>query len=361
MRSSAGPKYLGFVLVTIGVTFAGTGLTFWFAWGFPETAAINQAILGIVVHVLFGYIVVMSGIAIYQSTLSVAECLIAAKWCFGGVGLMSGLVVWGAAPELLAGEITLGFLNQLIVVGAMGAAAGVLIGVNRGQAIQNERLVSEKDEKREMLLFLLRLLRHDVKNDLTAITGYADLLQQKTDLKRDIEPADRIKWRAKSMAQLLETAGTVIESETDRHEFGSIDIEPLLREQILALESTAPEVELESDIEAGLHARADQLVDDLFRNVLDNAVAHNSADDLTVAISAQSVDDEVEVVISDTGSGIPEDIRDDVFEPGVKQQSSSGDGLGLYLVKKLIESYGGSIEVTSTDVGTEITTRFLST
>lgn len=171
-----GRRYWGVALASLGVTFAAAGLTFWFAWGFPGTTATNQAVLGIVVHVLFGYAVVMSGITIYRSELAVEECLVAVQWCLGGFLLMSGLVVWEAASELLAGEVTLAFLNRLIVIGSVGAAAGVLVGLNRGQAVQNERLVDEGAERRETLVFLLRLLRHDLQNDLTAVAGHVDRL-----------------------------------------------------------------------------------------------------------------------------------------------------------------------------------------
>jgi uncharacterized membrane protein len=72
-RDATARKYWRLLLVTIGVAFAAAGLTFWFAWRLPGTTAINQVVLGIVVHVLFGYIVAMSGITIYGSDLAVGE------------------------------------------------------------------------------------------------------------------------------------------------------------------------------------------------------------------------------------------------------------------------------------------------
>jgi len=190
MFESPGRRW-GFVFISLGVTLAAAGLTFWFAWGLPGTSSVNQAVLGIVVHVVFGYIVVMSGLTIYRSDLDTAECFSAAKWCAGGFGLMALFVLWASAPDLLAGQFTLEILNELVVVGSVGAAAGALIGLNRGQAVQNRRLVEEKEDQRDTLLFLLRLLRHDVRHDLVTIGGYADLLGDEVD-RRAGDPHARL-------------------------------------------------------------------------------------------------------------------------------------------------------------------------
>lgn len=358
MRASIGRKYWAAILVTLGVAFAAAGLMFWFAWGFAETRAYNQLVFGIVVHVLFGYIVVMSGIIIYRSDLAVDECFVAGKWCFGGFLFMSVLVIWADAPQLADSGMRVETLYRLVVVGSVGAAGGVLIGLNRGQAIQNRRLVDEKAERENTLVFLHRLLRHDILNDLTAISGHAQLLEETTDAE-DTEPIEQIQTRTDSTKRLLETAGTIIESETAESELEPINVTASLRERAADVQSEHPEVEVETDVADDLTVSADHLVDDLFQNLLENALAHNDTTDLTVFVSAKDSGDEVVVRIVDDGTGIPESIRDDVFDPGVQREGSKGDGLGLYLVRKLVESYDGSIHLDSTDSnGTAFTLRF---
>lgn len=357
MFESPGRRW-GFVFISLGVTLAAAGLTFWFAWGLPGTSSVNQAVLGIVVHVLFGYIVVMSGLTIYRSDLDVAECLSAAKWCAGGFGFMSLFVLWASAPDLLEGRFTLELLNELVVVGSVGAAAGVLIGLNRGQAVQNRRLVEEKEDQRGTLLFLLRLLRHDVRHDLVTIGGYADLLEGEMESDQHREYLQHIEGRTESMRQLLETADAIIESETGGRDLDSIDLAPLLREQGSLVASKAPDATVETDIDDSLYVEADDLVVELFKNLLDNAITHNPTDGLTVTVDGTTDGEEVVVTVEDDGEGIPESIRDDVFDPEVRSGSSDGDGLGLYLVRKLVDSYGGSIDVADTGDGTRFTVRF---
>ena len=57
----------------------------------------------------------------------------------------------------------------------------------------------------------------------------------------------------------------------------------------------------------------------------------------------------IQTIISDNGPGIPEEIRGILFEKGV---STTGSGFGLYLSKRVVEGYGGSIELISKNQGT---------
>jgi|GEM_PF-1093669 len=357
MFESPGRRW-GFVFISLGVTLAAAGLTFWFAWGLPGTSSVNQAVLGIVVHVVFGYIVVMSGLTIYRSDLDTAECFSAAKWCAGGFGLMALFVLWASAPDLLAGQFTLEILNELVVVGSVGAAAGALIGLNRGQAVQNRRLVEEKEDQRDTLLFLLRLLRHDVRHDLVTIGGYADLLEGEVESAQNREYLEHIEGRTESMRQLLETADAIIESETGGRDLEPIDLAPVLREQSSLIQSKAPEATVVTDIDDPLYVEADDLVVELFKNLLDNAVSHNPTENLTVTVDGTTDGEAIVVRIDDDGEGIPESVRDDMFDPEVRGQSSDGDGLGLYLVRKLADSYDAGIDVADTNDGTQFTVRF---
>lgn len=335
---------LGILLTTVGVAFAVAGLTLWFLLYRPRTTELNQAVLGIVVHVLFGYIVAMSGIVVYRSELSASESLLAVKRCVAGAVLMGVLAVWRAIPELGSGVVSLEFLNELLVVSSVGAAAGVLVGINRGQAMRNRRLATETDDREETLVFLLRLLDHDIQNHLTAISGYTDAIDRAA-IDSRVDPVAGIEDRTADIERLLETANAVLESETGSQAFDRVDISNVIREQIRTLEEEAPRADIETQIDEGLYVESNQFVDEVFYNILDNAVTHNDPRRLTVAVVAAETDDAVVVEIADDGSGIPEDVRESVFDPGVRTAESDGDGIGLYLVRKLVETYGGRVAV----------------
>ncbi len=335
---------LGIFLASIGVTFAVAGLTLWFMLSWPQTAKLSQAVLGIVVHVLFGYIVAMSGIVIYRSKLSKPECLVAVKLCAVGAALMGLLAVWRAVPDLSSGVVTLEFLNELLVVSSVGAAAGVLVGLNRGRALRNRRLVTQKDDREETLVFLLRLLDHDIQNHLTAISGYTDTIDRAA-IDSRVDPVSGIQDRTENIERLLETANAVLESETGGREFDCIDLSVVLREQVHTLKEKAPAAQIDTRIDDELYIESNQFIDEVFYNILDNAVTHNDSRRLAIAVVATETDDGIVVDIADDGAGIPESVRESVFEPGVRTDGSDGDGIGLYLVRKLVESYGGRVAV----------------
>jgi signal transduction histidine kinase len=335
---------LAALIGAIGIGFAASGLAFWFALYRPRTTAISQAVLGIVVHVLFGYIVVMSGFVVHRSRLSGSECVLAAKRCVAGGLLMGALVVWRAVPELRSGAVGLPFLNELVVVSSVGAAAGALVGINRGRAERNRRLAAQKDDREETLVFLLRLLDHDIQNHLSAISGYNDTIDPES-VDSTLDPVEGIENRTADIERLLETANAVLESETGEGESRRIDLSAVLREQVAATRADAPLATIETDIEDGLTVESSRFVGEVFHNILDNAVVHNSPAELSMSVSAAAVDGGVLVQITDDGDGIPDRIRDEVFDPGVRDGGSDGDGLGLYLARKLVESYGGAIEI----------------
>lgn len=335
---------VGFLFGTLGVAFAASGLAFWFILYRSRTTAIGQAVLSILVHVLFGYIVLMSGVVIYRSELSTSECLVAVKRSAVGTVLMGSLVVWRSAPELASGVVTLRFVNELVVVSSVGAAAGVLIGLNRSRAMRNRRLVAEKADREETLVFLLRLLDHDIQNHLTAISGYTNAIDPAAVDSR-VDPVSGIRDRSADIERLLKTANAVLESETSDNGFERVNLATVLREQIRVARGDAPDVDIDTRIGNKLYINSNQFIDEVFRNILDNAVTHNPTDDLTIAVAAVETDDGVVVEIADDGRGIPDPIRDSLFDPGVRTDESDGDGLGLYLVRKLVESYGGHVAV----------------
>jgi len=74
-----------------------------------------------------------------------------------------------------------------------------------------------------------------------------------------------------------------------------------------------------------------------------------------IGISLSKKDDSVNIIVSDTGKGIPEENIKKVFEPFFSTKGSKGTGLGLKFVKKLVEAYGGSISIESNvGVGTQV-------
>jgi signal transduction histidine kinase len=94
---------------------------------------------------------------------------------------------------------------------------------------------------------------------------------------------------------------------------------------------------------------ADDLLDRVFDNLLTNAVDHNDAPNPEVTVEAERRADVVTVRIVDNGPGIAPERRDSIFEKNERGVESDGTGFGLYLVRDVVESYGGDVRVRDND------------
>jgi signal transduction histidine kinase len=79
-------------------------------------------------------------------------------------------------------------------------------------------------------------------------------------------------------------------------------------------------------------------------NLVDNALAHSRG---AVVISARRHPEGVALAVSDRGDGIPADVQEAIFELGVRRAQRPGDGLGLAVVRDVVEAHGGRIELES--------------
>jgi signal transduction histidine kinase len=89
-------------------------------------------------------------------------------------------------------------------------------------------------------------------------------------------------------------------------------------------------------------------LDRVFHNLVRNACEAAPADSGRVRIVAQGADNRVEILVTDNGSGIPEVIRKDIFQPFVTYGKPDGTGLGLAVVEKIVHDHGGAVAVEST-------------
>ncbi|MFO8132615.1 MAG: PAS domain S-box protein [Thermoplasmatota archaeon] len=91
--------------------------------------------------------------------------------------------------------------------------------------------------------------------------------------------------------------------------------------------------------------RADDAIYPMVENLVRNAVEHADATSIDISITRSNGRGNVELRIADDGTGIPDPLKEKVFEEQYSYGSSAGSGLGLYIVRQTVERYGGSIHV----------------
>ncbi|MDP7035035.1 MAG: ATP-binding protein [Planctomycetota bacterium] len=223
---------------------------------------------------------------------------------------------------------------------------------------------SMQQEKLAGLGLIMAGVIHDIKNLLQSISGYAQL--------GEMSPADSQKF----LATAGEHSRQAMEKTRDLLNFarGSTDKKSTRPNDIVqgVLNLASAELRM-SSIESNVQARPTPVIrantsflQDAILNIILNAKhAMPDGGKLTIQLGTD-LQGRAVIEIEDTGVGIPEDQLDSIFEPFVSSREdetgdSKGTGLGLYMVRQVIEEHGGTISVTSTvDVGTRFTIRLPS-
>ena len=198
---------------------------------------------------------------------------------------------------------------------------------------------------------------HEMKTPIAVIKNYAELLQSDriTEAER-IEYAAIIEDTAGKLSHLISNILRLNKLEHQRIlvNQAQYDVTRQLYDCILQFETALDEkhLELEVDTEDRALLYADEsLLELVWNNLLSNAVKFTNPGG-TIKVQQQSTPDTVQVIISDTGQGMNEiQLKHlfDKFYQGDTSHSGEGNGLGLALVKRVLELIGGDILVESTE------------
>ncbi len=241
---------------------------------------------------------------------------------------------------------SLAWVESTVVNSIDESATGRLLVVSRS-VDEHKEYENRLEEQRDSLAVLNEILRHDIRNDLQMIFSYADLLAGEIEGGEAAAYLGNIEESARNAVDLTETARDLAAAmggtETPLE---PVDLQPVLRGEVESLRGTydGKTVTVEGSI-PDVTVEADDMLGSVFRNLLQNAVQHNDTGQPAVEVRAEEVDDTVTVAVADNGPGVPEEATESIFGKGEKGLESAGTGMGLYLVRTLVERYGGEITV----------------
>jgi two-component system sensor histidine kinase AtoS len=189
-------------------------------------------------------------------------------------------------------------------------------------------------------------IAHELRNPMAVIAGYTQLLSKKADpslkptvdaITTEINVMNRIISDFLSFAKPAELA------------ISDVDLKKIIENCIVTLVRERNNIKVHLDIEDLPVIKGDDiLLRQAFTNLIQNAVeAMPAGGDLTIKYATSNL---LDVMVSDTGPGIAEDMADKIFLPFFTTKDR-GTGLGLSLVQKIIVSHGGSISVDSSERG----------
>jgi two-component system, sensor histidine kinase and response regulator len=227
-----------------------------------------------------------------------------------------------------------------------------------------------KQEGKKIRYQFLSVLSHELKAPLNALEGYMRMMQGKQagEMIDDYAtPIERSLQRIQGMRNLIMDLLDFTKIRLERKEEKIQEVN--LAEVASAAMVTVQPYAIQMDVTIHIDIRTDVIImadpDDMeivFNNLISNAVKYNKVGG-KADITIDSSDSDAIIIISDTGIGINKNDTENLFTEFVrikneKTRNISGSGLGLSIVKKVVELYHGTIDVESTpDVGTVFTIR----
>jgi len=261
----------------------------------------------------------------------------------GSFGVQSSIAV----PLTYAGE-QYGVLNVYAdrVEAFRGTERQILgeLGETIAQAIARLEYRDQLKRRTDQLEALNQLLRHDIRNDMSVIMAHGERLRAEGVGDGSF---DLLLDKVDHVVELTETARELSRTiQADDAEAEPTPIDQVLWRVVDDARSSYPEasITVEGDVPA-VAVRADEMLSSVFENLLNNAVQHHGGDHPHVEVRVDAGPETVEVAVADDGRGIPDAMKDRVFEHGESGPESSGTGLGLYLVRSLVTHYGGDVTV----------------
>jgi PAS domain S-box-containing protein len=230
----------------------------------------------------------------------------------------------------------------------------VVLGAGEGapaEVIASSRDISQRKRTERMRQDLVAMLSHDLKNPLTAVTGFTEILRE---LPADDPQRDEFLARIEANAHsALSLAMNFVDA--SRIESGSLEAHPepvslneivehVLRQQESRAHIKHIRLETHLDRSRPTAMLDPRLIDRIVANLVNNAIKFSPAKS-EVVIETAMRDGHVQLRIQDQGPGIPPEQRAKLFQRFSELGSARPDstGLGLFIVKTLVDAQGGNV------------------
>ncbi|GHV27952.1 two-component sensor histidine kinase [Clostridia bacterium] len=223
-------------------------------------------------------------------------------------------------------------------------------------AVQINEMAKELGSMEHMRQDFISNISHEFQSPLTSIGGYVALLRKDGATQQQVEYATIIEEESKRLSKLADNLLLLSKLETDDAplEEAPYRLDRQLENVVLLLEPqwSAKHIEPETDLHKVEFSGNEDLLKQVWINLLVNAIKFTpESGEITVSVKMNG--ENIECRISDNGIGIAAADQMRIFERFYKvdkarDRSLGGNGLGLSLVKKIVELHGGSITVNST-------------
>ncbi len=208
---------------------------------------------------------------------------------------------------------------------------------------------------------------HELKTPLTTISGLSEMIANGLASQEDIKSfALKISGQVRRLITIIDDIIRLSQFDEGKvnRRFVPFDLRELAQSVLVSLREKADErrISLELQGEPIEMIGNKRMIDELLYNLVDNAIQYNvNSGKVTVSLAAAA--DSLTISVSDTGIGIAKEQQSRVFErfyrvDQARSQRTAGAGLGLSIVKHIVEHHNGTITLGSSEKGTTVTCRF---
>jgi PAS domain S-box-containing protein len=217
------------------------------------------------------------------------------------------------------------------------------------------RDITARQRHRQHLEVMQRVMRHNMRNDLTKVRGWTQVMSEESDAEKRAEQLETVeavldKWD--SMSEKMRQVKQVLQPGDG--ELATTALGPLIEDATCQLREEHNAATILTEGTDSESARVPTTFRQAVHELVENAIKLEGT--ATVEITARSGDDWVEISVTDDGPGMPE-MEAEVLETGEEDPLNHGKGLGLWMVRMIVTQAGGNVSVESTTDGTEVRLR----
>lgn len=201
--------------------------------------------------------------------------------------------------------------------------------------------------REQRLQVLNRVLRHNLRNDMTVILGYAENLIEELAPDQSVAEARTIQQKAREVTEVSAKASEITETlERADDARGPVEVTGLLERKVEEFRERFPRAEITYETPPAVWVDADFTVATAIEEVIENALVHNDRESPSVQITVSVLDrgttDRIQITVEDDAPPIPASERDVLLE-GRETALQHSSGLGLWLVNWIVDKFGGEV------------------
>ncbi|WP_144906152.1 two-component system sensor histidine kinase NtrB [Halobellus captivus] len=211
---------------------------------------------------------------------------------------------------------------------------------------ERRRREDELRDQKERLDEFADILAHDIRNPLSVARGYTELATQREEspeLKQVLDALDRIDHLVDDVLALSRQGRFIGETEV-------VDLERSIRDSWRNVETGETTLHVEADLGSitADRSRLEELFENLFRNAIEHGAPDTETTERRGTVDVGRLADRNGFYVADDGPGIPDTIRESIFEHGYSTQAD-GTGYGLAIVKQIVDAHGWEVSVSDNE------------